>query len=203
MICLTSAELLTLPIAAALRWYHFLFGPLLWKRPAPEDAHLHEAVSDYRIRKEHDEVAVTNALETMPNPAHAAERADSADGATTPEASSGKERIANEKGNTTPVLENEQPSKLEQEVELGRPSIEGSWILPRNLWIIVRHIAIPGVWKILSHGSQVDIHALQAGKQGSDEGKKMQAIYEAAKQYPNDVEHLYSFLQVMTACTAS
>jgi sodium-dependent phosphate transporter len=28
-------------------------------------------------------------------------------------------------------------------------------------------------------------------------------MHAAAKQYPNETEHLYSFLQVMTACTAS
>lgn len=31
----------------------------------------------------------------------------------------------------------------------------------------------------------------------------MAAVYAAAKQYPNEVEHTYSFVQVLTACTAS
>jgi sodium-dependent phosphate transporter len=31
----------------------------------------------------------------------------------------------------------------------------------------------------------------------------MAEIYSRAKQYPNEVEHLFSFVQVLTACTAS
>lgn len=31
----------------------------------------------------------------------------------------------------------------------------------------------------------------------------MQSVYENAKQFPNEVEHSYSFIQVLTACTAS
>lgn len=31
----------------------------------------------------------------------------------------------------------------------------------------------------------------------------MRAVFAAAKQYPNELEHTYSFVQVLTACTAS
>lgn len=31
----------------------------------------------------------------------------------------------------------------------------------------------------------------------------MRGVYAAAKQYPNELEHTYSFVQVLTACTAS
>lgn len=99
----------------------------------------------------------------------------------------------------TPPLE----SKLEKEVEAPQHPIEGPWILPKNLWILLRHRAYPFVYKVLTHGAGVDIHALQAGKQGTKEGERMQKIYERATQYPNETEHLYSFMQVMTACTAS
>lgn len=99
----------------------------------------------------------------------------------------------------TPPLE----SKLEKEVEATTPQIEGAWILPKNLWILLRYRAFPFVWKALTHGSGVDIHALQAGQEGTKDGERMRRIYERAKQYPNETEHLFSFMQVMTACTAS
>jgi sodium-dependent phosphate transporter len=99
----------------------------------------------------------------------------------------------------TPPLE----SRLEKEVEAPQHPIEGPWILPKNLWILLRHRAFPLVWKVLTHGSVVDIHALQAGKEGTKDGERMRKIYERATQYPNETEHLYSFMQVMTACTAS
>jgi sodium-dependent phosphate transporter len=94
-------------------------------------------------------------------------------------------------------------SKLEKEIEAPQHPIEGPWILPKNLWILLRHRAVPFVWKVLTHGSGVDIHALQAGKEGTKEGERMRKMYERATQYPNETEHLYSFMQVMTACTAS
>lgn len=31
----------------------------------------------------------------------------------------------------------------------------------------------------------------------------MRKVYASAKQYPNELEHTYSFVQVLTACTAS
>jgi solute carrier family 20 (sodium-dependent phosphate transporter) len=31
----------------------------------------------------------------------------------------------------------------------------------------------------------------------------MKRVYAAAKKYPNEVEHTYSFVQILTACTAS
>lgn len=96
-----------------------------------------------------------------------------------------------------------QESKLETEVELLEHQIVGAWILPKNLWILLRHRAFPSVWRILTHGSTVDIHALQSGEAGTKDGERMRKIYERAKQYPNETEHLFSFMQVMTACTAS
>lgn len=80
--------------------------------------------------------------------------------------------------------------------------MEGSWILPRNLLIIARYTIYPWVKKVLTHGSTVDIHELQAGAH-TKEAARMQDIFNRARQYPNDTEHLYSFMQVMTACTAS
>lgn len=96
-----------------------------------------------------------------------------------------------------------QESKLEKEVEAPRHQIEGAWILPKNMWIVLRHRVYPFVYKALTHGSAVDIHALQAGQEGTKDGERMRKIYDRAKQYPNETEHLYSFMQVMTACTAS
>lgn len=53
------------------------------------------------------------------------------------------------------------------------------------------------------YGLNYDIHAAQTGISGTPEGKRMERVYAAAKKYPNEVEHTYSFVQVLTACTAS
>ena len=68
---------------------------------------------------------------------------------------------------------------------------------------LCRYKAIPFLTRTLTHGTSVDVHAMQAGTPGTAEHERMARIHAAAKQYPNEVEHLYSFMQVLTACTAS
>jgi sodium-dependent phosphate transporter len=55
----------------------------------------------------------------------------------------------------------------------------------------------------LLYGLHYDIHAAQTGISGTPDGERMQRVYDAAEKYPNEVEHTYSFVQVLTACTAS
>lgn len=99
-----------------------------------------------------------------------------------------------------PVEGTSSPKPKEAETAPGKttPSIEGPFILPRNLWIIVRY-KIPA---LLLHGSSVDIHKMQVGEAGSKQEAHMREVLGRAKQYPNETEHLFSFLQAITACTA-
>ncbi|GKT97495.1 phosphate transporter [Colletotrichum tofieldiae] len=53
------------------------------------------------------------------------------------------------------------------------------------------------------YGLHYDIHAAQTGVAGTPEGERMKRVYANAKKYPNEVEHTYSFVQIITACTAS
>ncbi|KAK4198668.1 putative phosphate permease [Triangularia verruculosa] len=55
----------------------------------------------------------------------------------------------------------------------------------------------------LLYGLHYDIHAAQSGISGTPEGERMARVYAEAKKYPNEVEHTYSFVQILTACTAS
>ncbi|KAK7035372.1 hypothetical protein VNI00_011903 [Paramarasmius palmivorus] len=161
-----------------VRWYHFFIGPLLWSRPAPPDAGEHAAVPDYRIREENEkDVKEEASVDT-----------DSEKGA-----GSG----------TQAAVPPPQPSRLAEEVERDPHPIEGAWAEPKNLYIIARYKTVPFIKKILTHGTSVDIHALQAKENDTPDGRRIRAMYERARQYPNDTEHLYSFMQVMSACTAS
>lgn len=49
---------------AAIRFYHFFYGPFLWNRPAPADAGEigKEAVADYRIREHREGDVVANSV---------------------------------------------------------------------------------------------------------------------------------------------
>lgn len=53
------------------------------------------------------------------------------------------------------------------------------------------------------YGMNYDIHSAQMGIEGTPECIRMQKVYSHAKRYPNEVEHTYSFIQLITACTAS
>lgn len=55
----------------------------------------------------------------------------------------------------------------------------------------------------LLYGVYYDIHKAQVGVLGTPEGRRMDRVYACAPKYANEVEYLYSFVQVMTACTAS
>lgn len=55
----------------------------------------------------------------------------------------------------------------------------------------------------LLYGFYYDIHAAQTGVEGTPDGARMKRVYAHAEKYPNEVEHTYSFIQIITACTAS
>lgn len=87
--------------------------------------------------------------------------------------------------------------------QLERHPLDGAWYEPRNFVILVKYRTVPWILSTLLHGTSYDIHAAQAGQAGTKEGEHMRAVFAAAKQYPNELEHTYSFVQVLTACTAS
>jgi sodium-dependent phosphate transporter len=54
-----------------------------------------------------------------------------------------------------------------------------------------------------TYGLYYDIHKAQIGILGTPEGRRMERVYAHAIKYQNEVEYLYSFVQIITACTAS
>lgn len=71
-----------------------------------------------------------------------------------------------------------------------------------NLIALVKRVPAMIVAALL-YGTHYDIHTAQVGIHNSPEGRRMERVYSYATKYPNEVEHLYSFVQVLTACTAS
>ncbi|KAF9023893.1 putative Sodium:inorganic phosphate symporter [Hymenopellis radicata] len=162
-----------------LRFYHFFLGPALWWRAAPADADSGiSAVPDYRVRK--DEV-------DHPAPVKAQ---DAENMHTSSDDSSADEKHESTDAPAAPSAP--LPAALK---DVDAHPIEGAWYLPKNLYIIARYKSIPWLWFIISHGTSVDVHARQ--------GQGLEDMHGRAHQYDNKTEHLYSFIQVMTACTAS
>lgn len=213
-----------------LKWYHFFMGPMLWFRPAPEDAVTADtAVPDYRVHAFDDPAeessrqvtaarahpAVAGAalettgsnndiVETHSNPPSADEK----DGKLSPTTPGSTEQHPSHLARVEAELENGNAVKINDAHIPGRPTppayrtFEGSYLEPWNLYIILRYNAIPWIVYSLTAGLRTDIHAMQA--HGSEKEKaKLRQMHAVAEQYDNRVEHLYSFMQVMTACTAS
>jgi len=175
-----------------IRWYHFFMGPALWFRKAPTDAldGDHTFVPDYRVTTNASAPAASSNKSTLSQ-------------------SSDEEKVhptdANMEGARPAVYSQpKETSWLEKQyAKLDEYPVEGNWYEPRNLRIILKHRAFPRILKALTYGSGYDVHAAQAGEAGTAEGQRMAAMLGSAKQYPNEVEHTYSFIQVLTACTAS
>lgn len=203
-----------------IRWYHFFYGPLLWRRPAPEVTleQAASAVPDYRVygREDDDDAYrradagadIENRLAS--GGSERAPESPTAEGANSSAASANEEKNAHADAPASIPLTHKQHKYTQAnkpkhdraplsavEAESREHRIEGAWILPKNLWIIIRY-KIP---RILLHGSSVDIHKLQLG--GPKSEQRIAEMHQIAKQYDNEVEHLYSFLQVLTACTNS
>lgn len=167
-----------------LRWFHFFLGPALWFRQPPADAGTiaaPTAVGDYRVRKDDDEPARQQTSDVESGDA------------------SHDEKIYEDPTPAPP-----QASALAKEIEKVDPHpIEGAWIEPKNLMIILRYKAVPFLKGALTGGIFYDIHEAQAGEVGSKDHERMRKVYAAAKQFPNETEATYSFVQVMTACVNS
>jgi sodium-dependent phosphate transporter len=160
-------------------------GPLLWSRQAPADAFDHEsAVPDYRVVGREGETATESS--TKPE-----KRSNTLNGDVESKGSDPNLDLHAQQLNSEQI-----PEAALADVEKDRKDkIEGAWILPRNLWIILRY-KLPYV---LFYGANVDVHARQLGE--GKEGDRRLEMLQHTKQYSNDTEHLYSFLQVMTSCT--
>ena len=175
---------------ATLRWFHVIQGPLLLRRPAPPPVNPAEN-SGHVTASPHVEGSVgkTKDLEKAPIDASAGESALACP------------KLCELTGlSELPTVEVEAASESPQEPTVDAEDvsrkIEGPWVLPRNIWIVIRY-KIP---EILAHGTAVDVNEMAAN--GSD-AAKIAEMQNHAQQFDNSTEELYSTLQVLTACAAS
>ncbi|KND92828.1 Phosphate-repressible phosphate permease pho-4 [Tolypocladium ophioglossoides CBS 100239] len=198
-----------------VKWWMFLMGPLLFKRPAPADAD-RAAVPNYAVvQDEHDDEAYagspksigedgTNRTETgearLTEPAAATEKNT---GATETSPASYKELMAHgESRLQARLLKKRGPLGWAMRTLRDNPMGPGQIYELHNMKILAKRIPAMIVCGAL-YGLHYDIHAAQTGIAGTPEGKRMQRVYANAEMYPNEVEHTYSFVQILTACTAS
>lgn len=183
-----------------LRFYHFFLGPMLWSRQAPADAMTRaDFVPDYRAHGRDAPAELESGAQTPATGGPEKRLSDANANANGGDIESkATDSDPNVNINAPPLSREQQglPEAPLADVEQDRKDqIQGAWYLPRNLWVIIRY-KVPF---ILFYGSNVDIHARQIGK--GEEADRRQEMFDHCKQYPNETEHLYSFLQVMTSCT--
>lgn len=188
-----------------LKWWQFIQGPLLFRRPAPADGDEKAVVPDYAVvQEDHDEgqlAAHSSASDRSRSPTGENEKSVAVE----PEVQqlSYKELVAQGEARFHAKLEQKRgPLGWAMRTLRDNPMGAGQIYELHNIKILLKRI--PAMITVGAlYGLHYDIHAAQSGVAGTPEGNRMERVYFHAKKYPNEVEHTYSFVQILTACTAS
>lgn len=200
-----------------VKWWSFIQGPLLFNRPAP--LHPDKAnIPDYAIVQDEDESLKST---TSSPQAHGdslpieTDLGDSSISGCVEQKSEQDYAIIEAKKPTHKELSAQGQARLHANLRKKRgpmgwamrtlhtnPFGPGAIYELENVRILVKRAPAMIVCGIL-YGIVYDIHAAQGGLAGSPEAKRMQRVYAHAIKYPNEVEHTYLFVQVLTACTTS
>ncbi|PWN26110.1 phosphate transporter [Jaminaea rosea] len=185
-----------------LKAWQVIMGPLLWSRPYATEAESAVAiVPNYAVVQHKDYVPNTE------------ESTQTGDDSSDEKIAPVNDLIAPHK--TYQELEAEARERLHAKLRQGtgplgwamrylhaNPIGDGACYETHNMKLYAKRLPAMCVVALL-YGSHYDIHVAQAGVAGTPEGNRMERVYAHAKMYPNEVEHTYSFIQLITACTAS
>ncbi|KAI5919196.1 phosphate transporter, partial [Camillea tinctor] len=191
-----------------VKWWMFIQGPLLFKRPPPADCDKAD-VPDYAVVQDHEEVSSTRSPESLVE-------SDSTQNVANTVQENEKKLVTNETRQATykdivsegedrlhaKLLKKRGPLGWAMRTLRDNPMGPGAIYETHNLVIMAKRVPAMIVCGLL-YGLHYDIHAAQSGIAGTPEGERMQCVYAHAEKYPNEVEHTYSFVQIITACTAS
>ncbi|KAF1983992.1 sodium/phosphate symporter [Aulographum hederae CBS 113979] len=187
---------------ASVKWWMFIMGPALLKRPVVAVAD-EAVVPNYAVVQEEDDLFQSPASAGSDvDEIYPAEKDKSLATHAIKEISY-KELIAegDEKLHAK-MLKNRGPLGWAMRTLRDNPMGAGQLYELHNMKILLKRVPATVVCGLL-YGLHYDIHAAQTGVHGTPEGARMERVYGAAKKYPNEVEHTYSFVQILTACTAS
>lgn len=208
-----------------LKLWHIAYGPLLFQRPAPEDA-AEAKVPNYAVIQHGGDDGDENTGDlAAPTPKKTGEKVtDATDATDVPDSSSnGSREVSRVEGGLYHKDANAEYKWLLEKARqrhhaelrtkrgpLGwamrvlhrHPMGAGSIYELHNLKALC--IRLPAMVVVaLLYGLHYDIHKAQVGVLGTPEGRRMDRVYNQATKYTNEVEYLYSFVQIITACTAS
>jgi len=187
-----------------VKWWMFIMGPALLFRQPPQDAETAK-VPDYSVVQEDEEDKSS---------ARSVEGSDVEAGSTSID---GEKRLAQTEAKQVSYKQLMADGEERLHAKLRKKSGPIGWAMRTlhnnpmgpgqiyefsNMKILAKRIPAMIVAGAL-YGLHYDIHAAQTGIAGTPDGVRMARVYANAKKYPNEVEHTYSFVQILTACTAS
>ncbi|KAF5099132.1 hypothetical protein D0Z03_001080 [Geotrichum reessii] len=169
-----------------LKSYDIIYGPFLFRRgevpPLPEGV-THTVVTDYyqgNRNQEEIEAAATSGAAGVD--IHAA-----------PAMTTRKEDIESKKAITNVETVNDSTNSAPVKLDTINKHTIKHLLHPRNWHRLI--------WLAISHGFTQDVIGSQ--KESTALSANIEEMHSRAKKYDNKTEHLYSFLQGVTACTAS
>jgi solute carrier family 20 (sodium-dependent phosphate transporter) len=181
----------------------FIQGPLLFKRPVIAEVD-HANVTNYAVVQEDDfeeEQSSTRSLESITN-SNSADENEKRLATTEATQTNYEEMVAQGESKLNEKLMKKcGPFGWAMRTIRDNPMGPGQIYEVQNMKILAKRIPAIIVCGAL-YGLHYDIHAAQTGIESTPEGKWMERVYAAAEKYPNEVEHTYSFVQILTACTA-
>jgi len=186
-------------------WWMVIYGPLLWNRPTPPDAE-QAKVPNYAVVQKDPELDSDASQKSV-------SEYDAGEGV----AMGNEKNLVITEAHQVPYKELMAQGQARFHAKLRRKRGPLGWAMRtlhdnpmgageiyefRNMKLLAKRLPAMVVVGLL-YGVNYDIHAAQTGIEGTPEGERMKRVYAAAKKYPNETEHTYSFIQVLTACTAS
>ncbi|GAP83791.2 putative sodium phosphate [Rosellinia necatrix] len=186
----------------SLEWWEFTKGPLLFKRPYPEGAE-HAKVRNYAVVQEDEEDRSTRSPDSLKDAENTSNHGEKQMVVTEVQQKDYKKLLAEgDAKHRAALCKKRGPIGWAMRTLRDNPMGAGELYEIKNIKTLCTRIPAMIVATLL-YGFYYDIHAAQNGVHGTPDGKRMEKVYSHAVKYPNEVEHLYSFVQVLTACTAS
>lgn len=195
----------------SVKWWMFIYGPALFKRPVVEGAE-QAKVPNYAVVQEDEfddessarsQKSITDSHEGVATGTNSADENEKKLVQTEAKQLSYKELAdAGERRLKAKLLKKKGPMGWAMRTLRDNPMGPGESYELANIKLLAKRIPAYIVCGAL-YGFYYDIHAAQTGIEGTPEGARMQRVYAHAEKYPNEVEHSFSFIQIITACTAS
>ena len=192
-----------------VRWYDVIKGPALLFRQPPDDAEFAKVPNYAVVQHDEDERSPQSSIDSLKgveenhvNITHTAGNEKRLSTAETTELTYKELLAQGERRLHAKLLKKRGPMGWGMRTLRDNPMGPGEIYELHNMAILAKRI--PAIIVVgLLYGIFYDIHAAQTGIAGTPEGKRMEKVYAHAEKYPNEVEHTYSFIQILTACTAS